>query len=229
MVFFRPTNYNSSLSFSTLLFVRMISMSTKSESVLDGLVDRYINRRFSPPLTELFILLRFHPNSVTLLSLFVGLIACFFFYKGGYWNGVIGAFMFQSSALLDCCDGEVARRTGKITRFGRWLDLLGDNVIHLLLFLSLAVSRPLLGPLLGWSVAIGVPLSVGALLLAIRTGGMAKTAALRLGNRDFSLLLIILALFGKLDLFLLLAAIGIHLFWLILLILIVNEKIRPFS
>jgi phosphatidylglycerophosphate synthase len=188
-------------------------MDRNPEPILDGLVDRYINRRFSPPLTSFFILLRFHPNSVTLLAIFVGIVGCAFFLRGDYLNSVIGAVFFQFSALLDCCDGDVARRTGRVSKFGGWLDFLGDNLIHFLLFLSLAfVSPPL-----GLSAAVGIPLSVCAFLLARRTGGIARAAAYRLANRDFSLLLLLFVIIERVELFLVFAAIGIHVFWTLLL------------
>jgi phosphatidylglycerophosphate synthase len=188
-------------------------MSGNPEPILDGLVDRYINRRFSPPLTSLFILLRFHPNGVTLLAISFGIVGCVFFLRGDYVHSVIGAVFFQLSALLDCCDGDVARRTGRVSAFGGWLDFLGDNLIHFLLFLSLAF----VSPSLGLSAAAGIPLSVCAFLLARRTGGVARAAAYRLANRDFSLLLLVFAVFNRIDLFLIFAAIGVHVFWILLL------------
>jgi ceramide glucosyltransferase len=190
--------------------------------ILDGLVDRYFNRRLSPPLTGLFVRFNVHPNSVTVLSIVIGMASCLFFLRGGYLNGVIGALLLQFSALIDCCDGEVARRTGKASEFGRWLDLLGDNLVHFLLFLSLSASSPALGVI----AAVGIPLSVGAFILAIRTGGAARAAAYRLGNRDFSLLLLVLALLGRVHLFLLFAAAGVHLFWMTLAGLTVYEANR---
>ncbi len=38
-------------------------------------------------------------------------------------------------------------------------------------------------------------------------------------NRDFSVLLLVLAIFGRMDLFLWLAGIGVHVFWIALLLL----------
>jgi phosphatidylglycerophosphate synthase len=192
------------------------------EPALDGLVDRYINRRVSPHLTGLFIFFNVHPNGVTLLSIFIGMAACLFFFLGGYINGVIGALLFQFSTLIDCCDGEVARRTGKVSEFGGWLDFMGDNLVHFLLFLSLSASNPKLGLI----AAIGIPLSVGSFFLAVRIGGTARAAAYRLGNRDFSLFLLILALLGRVDLFLFFGAIGVHIFWVLLVGLTVYETSR---
>ena len=197
-------------------------MADNPQPALDGLVDRYINRRVSPHLTGLFIFFNIHPNGVTLLSIFIGMTGCLFFYLGGYLNGVIGALLFQFSTLIDCCDGEVARRTGKVSEFGGWLDFIGDNVVHFLLFLSLSASNPILGLI----AAVGIPLSVLSFFLAIRIGGAARNAAFRLGNRDFSLLLLILALLGRVDLFLVFGAIGVHVFWVVLVGLTVYETSR---
>jgi phosphatidylglycerophosphate synthase len=197
----------------------------------DGLVDRYFNRRLSGHLTRWFVKTSLTPNQITLISFAVGLISGHFFWRGGYLNGIIGALVFQLSSVLDCCDGEVARLKGMQTRLGQWLDVVCDNIVHVVLFLAIAwsfyratfsSSYLVLGGLAStgsllalWFVlrleysSLGRPSPLGH--------GLLRKVADRLTNRDFSVILLLFALVGKLDWFLWLATLGANLFWLVLL------------
>ncbi|TFG63637.1 MAG: hypothetical protein E4H32_04085, partial [Nitrospirales bacterium] len=70
---------------------------------MDGLVDRYINRKCSGLLTQLFLKLRWTPNTITILSMVVGLVAAGFFIPGSWEYALIGALLFQLSVIIDCC------------------------------------------------------------------------------------------------------------------------------
>jgi phosphatidylglycerophosphate synthase len=208
----------------------------------DGLIDRYINRRLSSHLTRWFLKTSLTPNQITLLSFMVGLISGLFFWKGGYINGIIGALVFQFSSVLDCCDGEVARFKGMQSRLGQWLDVVCDNIVHVVLFLAIAwsfynataVSAYLV---LGGLASIGSLLCLGFVLLleSISVGhfsplghGLLRKVADRLTNRDFSVILLVFALVGRLDWFLWLAAFGSNIFWVVLLWLY-RRAARSFS
>ncbi|HLB01776.1 MAG TPA: CDP-alcohol phosphatidyltransferase family protein [Nitrospiria bacterium] len=212
----------------------------------DGLVDRYFNRRLSGHLTRLFLKTSVTPNQITLISFLVGLISGLFFWKGGYTDGIIGALVFQISAVLDCCDGEVARLKAMQSRIGQWLDVVCDNVVHVVLFLAMAwaIYRATGAPselVLGGLASIGSFFSLGFVLLLQRQPpgdpwsphandryGFLRKATDRLTNRDFSVILFIFALLGRLDWFLWLAALGSNIFWVVLLWLYRKEA-RSFS
>ena len=53
---------------------------------LDGFVDRYVNRKCSGLLTRLFLKLRWAPNTITMISMVVGLVAAGFFVPGPSWE-----------------------------------------------------------------------------------------------------------------------------------------------
>jgi hypothetical protein len=76
--------------------------------------------------------------------------------------------------------------------------------------------------LLGISAAIGVILCLAVLLRGMRIAADRQYLFSKLvdaaANRDFSLLLLVLALLGKMELFLWMAGIGIHFFWLAMLL-----------
>jgi phosphatidylglycerophosphate synthase len=200
----------------------------------DGLVDRYFNRKLSGYLTRWFLKTSLTPNQITLISFAVGLMAGLFFWKGGYRNGIIGALIFQVSAVLDCCDGEVARLKGMQSRLGQWLDVVCDNIVHVVVFLGIAWAfyRATAMPsylVLGGLASIGSLFALCfVLLLESRPSnhsfhpfhlkhGLLRKAADRLTNRDFSVILLLFTLLGKLDWFLWLAALGSNVFWMALL------------
>jgi phosphatidylglycerophosphate synthase len=208
----------------------------------DGLVDRYFNRKLSGHLTRWFLKTSLTPNQITLLSFMAGLISGLFFWKGGYLNGIIGALVFQCSSVLDCCDGEVARLKGMQSKLGQWLDVVCDNIIHVVLFLAIAwsfydatASSSYL--VLGGLASIGSLLSLWFVLLleSMSVGrssqlgyGLLRKVADRLTNRDFSVILLVFALVGRLDWFLWLAAFGSNVFWVVLLWLY-RRAVRSFS
>lgn len=77
-----------------------------------------------------FAKLDIHPNTVTILSMFVGAASAVFFGCGSFYYGgtqglvlnVIGVILLMVADILDCTDGQLARMTGKKSRIGRILD-----------------------------------------------------------------------------------------------------------
>jgi len=132
-------------------------------------VDFSINRRISQRVTPWLVPLRVTPNQVTLLSLAAGLIGAWHFREGTAGAWLAGALWLQLSYVLDNCDGELARLTGRSSGFGSWLDTISDCVIHTAFFfwLGVGVARSHTGPLWIW---LGVLAAAGVFL----AGGDAK-------------------------------------------------------
>ena len=99
-----------------------------------------INRRLSRRLTPLLMSLRLTPNQVTLFGCWAGLMASWCFLQGTPRAWLFGAAWFQLAYLLDNCDGEIARITGKSSGFGSWLDTVTDCVIHVGFFTGLGIG-----------------------------------------------------------------------------------------
>ncbi len=106
---------------------------------------------------------RVTPNHFTTIRLVTGLagIACFM--PGEFFWSNLGALLFILSNFLDHTDGELARLTGQMTRFGHVYDLASDALIHVLLFVAIGVGQMqgelgmpavFLGALAGLSVAL---------------------------------------------------------------------------
>jgi phosphatidylglycerophosphate synthase len=205
-------------------------------STADGLVDRFFNRPLGRPLSKLLVNTSVSPNQVSVASILIGVASAWFFARG---NFVAGALIFQLCAIIDCVDGDMARALFKQSRLGKWLDLGGDQVVHFSVFagIGLGVARldpslPALG--LGASAALGVLLCFAVIVRALGMSGARRGPLLNklldaTANRDFSVLLLVLALWGRMDLFLWMAGIGIHVFWMALLALQVGRATPAIS
>ncbi len=203
----------------------------------EGFVDTYFNRKVSALLSRLFLVLRLSPNAVTWLSIVIGLGAAAAFALGSYAAGLIGALLFQLSAIVDCCDGEVARLTFSESKSGEQLDLIGDNVVHMAIFAGIAWG--LFSSATGETAGAGLPLVLGgaaiaanliSLLLVARAKRIRERGGWRtpeqaarvefilknMASRDFSVALLAFALAGLLPWFLWLTAIGANVFWVML-------------
>ncbi len=79
---------------------------------------------------------RVKPNILTLIGLFINIFAAVLFANGMFtWAGLVVLF----AGIFDMVDGEVARRTGHVTRFGAFFDSVIDRYSDMILFLGLVV------------------------------------------------------------------------------------------
>ncbi len=205
---------------------------------LDGLVDRFVNRKISGVCSRILLRLRCSPNVISALSLMTGLLGAACFAAGSYRLGIAGAVLFQCAVILDCCDGEVARLTFAESRFGQTLDIAADNVVHMAVFAGIAWGAYRVGP---WQ-ASHLPLAAGAVAVAANGAALwgvrrvkslkarpaqwqSVSPALRsrfdfilahVANRDFSVVVAACACLGALPWFLWLGAAGSCVFALLM-------------
>jgi 1L-myo-inositol 1-phosphate cytidylyltransferase / CDP-L-myo-inositol myo-inositolphosphotransferase len=200
----------------------------------EGVVDAHLNRHISRPLTHAFLKLGLSPNMITGVSTIIGLLAAGVFALGSYSSGVAGALLLQLSAIVDCCDGEVARITFGESRFGARLDLFADNVVHLALFGGLSwgmfVNQAGGSMLPLWLGAAAMVANVLSFWLVMRSKRLRDSNQLsseaqaarvdvilkKIASRDFSVVLIIFALVNRVEWFLWIAALGSNAFWIML-------------
>ncbi|HSF70526.1 MAG TPA: CDP-alcohol phosphatidyltransferase family protein [Nitrospira sp.] len=198
----------------------------------EGFVDRYFNRKVSRWFTRLFLVMGLSPNSITVLAGLIGLVAAAGFGMGTYSTGIMAALLFQLAAVIDCCDGEVARLTFTESPFGAWLDIVLDNIVHMAIFGGIAVGlyTAHIGQADDWvPLALGVAAVFGnglSFLLVERAqkvkslngwrspahAAWADVMLKNVASRDFSAALLGFALFDQLYWFLLFAAAGSWLF-----------------
>ncbi len=104
------------------------------------------------------------PNQITALRLLTGLGACGCLAYGEapliHW----GAGLFVISNFIDHMDGELARLSGKTSRFGHLFDIVSDAIVHILLFVSIGIglSDGWLGDA-AWIMGVVSGISVSAL------------------------------------------------------------------
>ncbi len=79
-----------------------------------------------------------HPNVLTTLRLLAGVIGSLLFATGSAFN--LGALFIVCSNFLDHTDGELARMSGKTSRFGHNYDLISDAVVTVGLFAGLGIG-----------------------------------------------------------------------------------------
>ncbi|HYI73894.1 MAG TPA: CDP-alcohol phosphatidyltransferase family protein [Gaiellaceae bacterium] len=107
------------------------------------LVLEVVFRPLSSVLVPILARLRMSPPTVVLANAAVGLLAVLVLARGELaWAAVL----LQVKTLLDNCDGQLARATGRVTLTGRYLDTIADLVVNACLFMALAVvtGEPLL-------------------------------------------------------------------------------------
>lgn len=190
----------------------------------DGFVDRWLNRPLGRPLSRLLVHTEVSPNLVTVLGTLLALAGCVLIGWGDAAHAVVGAVLFQLAAAVDCVDGELARLLFKESRLGQRLDLGLDNLAHAALFAAIALHVMRTAPGVP-ALALGVSAVAGALmsLLAVlragrlppaRRGALLERLLALLANRDFTLLVLVLAVAGRLELFLWLAGTLSHGFWI---------------
>ncbi len=196
-------------------------------SSTDGMVDTWFNRPLGRLLSKLLIHTPVSPNQVSVFAILVGVAAGWFFTLGSYRDMVVGAILLQLSAAIDCVDGDIARVVFKESVLGKWLDIIGDQVVHIAVFVGIGVGLWRMGveaPVIPLAVSAGVGVVI-SFLVVLR--GMtappekqdARLQALidKMTNRDFSVVLLALAIADQMRLFLWMVGIGVHVFWVVAL------------
>ena len=203
-----------------------------SDSYLAALFDRPMSR----PLTRLLMRTPLTPSHVTLLGVATGLLGAAGLGTVSYWGRLGGVLLLIVSLLLDCVDGDLARARLAQNPMGARLDVIGDYLVNLAVFAGLAIGlvREGLPPGGDWA-ALALVTGVGAAMTAVhvlfirpvlRRGGdlhwIGDAGSLRgrpgaavlekLASRDYTYLLLLLAIAGHLEWFLYAAGGGAWLF-----------------
>jgi phosphatidylglycerophosphate synthase len=210
----------------------------------EGFMSRHVERKISLGVSRRLAGTAVTPNGMTLISVGVGLAGAPFFLSSRPGMQTIGALLFLLHSILDGCDGELARLKLQESRWGGLLDFWGDNLVHVAVFAAIAAgwSRAIGEP---WPLALGAAAVMGTLLSAFfvyrhtmmqpkegplftSVTGSDRTRLARVANalsrRDFIYLVLILSAFGKAHWFLVLAAAGAPIFFLVLVGIALGQR-----
>jgi 1L-myo-inositol 1-phosphate cytidylyltransferase / CDP-L-myo-inositol myo-inositolphosphotransferase len=204
----------------------------------DGFMARHVERPISLQISRRLAGTVITPNQMSLISVVVGICGGPFFLSSRPLMQTIGALLFLAHSILDGCDGELARLKFQQSRWGGVLDFWGDNVVHTVIFGCMGV---------GWSLAAGALwplwLGAGAVLGTLGSAGFVYWRLMRskeggdtlftsvsdaperpltrlldsASRRDFIYLVILLALFGRSNWFLVMAGIGAPIYFFLVL------------
>jgi len=93
-------------------------------------------RRILDSIVSVLAALQVNPNVLTLLGLCINIFAAVLFAKGMF---TVAGLVVLFAGIFDMVDGEVARRTGRVTRFGAFFDSVIDRYSDMMLLLGLVV------------------------------------------------------------------------------------------
>ncbi|MEH2365981.1 CDP-alcohol phosphatidyltransferase family protein [Nostoc sp.] len=96
-----------------------------------------------------------NPNHLTTVRLVTGLVAAVAIAVGDTIWVNIGAWLFALSNFLDHTDGELARLSGKSSKWGHQYDLASDAIIHILLFVCIGYGLRE-GKFGWWALVMGI-------------------------------------------------------------------------
>lgn len=210
----------------------------------DGFMAKHVERPISIAITRWLAETPVTPNQMTLVSVAFGLIGAPFFLSASPIWQTVGALLFLWHSILDGCDGELARLKFMESRWGGVLDFWGDNVVHVAIFACIAIGWAMVvdaaWPLIpGVAAAGGTICSASWVYFRVMRGsddaGPLYTSVSKepseglsklldgASRRDFIYLVILAAAFGKASWFLVMAAVGAPVFFVMLLVAAARE------
>jgi phosphatidylglycerophosphate synthase len=146
---------------------------------VDGVVARHVNRHISIFISKRIVDTALTPNQTSVLTFLLGVAAAVLAARGGYWNTLWAAFLFQWNSILDGVDGELARVRFQHSTLGQWLDTVSDDLSNVLFYGGLAIGARALPfgaelAMLGWA----------AVVMGVVTAAIYYTEMYKLGSGD---------------------------------------------
>ncbi len=122
----------------------MSELNKEYEASLKSIeTENYVDRAFYRPIGfRIACLLRntgITPNMVTVISIFVGASAGYFFYQDSLMLNACGILMLVLANILDCVDGQLARLTGIKSAIGRILDGIAGDIWFACIYVAFAL------------------------------------------------------------------------------------------
>ena len=133
--------------------------SIETEEPFDKIFTKPLGYLF----TRFFIHIKWTPNMVTILSMFIGVAGGILFYPASFGWNLVGVLLVILANILDSTDGQMARLTGQKTALGRILDGTSSTLWYIAMYIAICCklqNAPI--PLMGgrtwgwiiWAIAI---------------------------------------------------------------------------
>jgi len=106
----------------------MDNIQLKLKRNADSLFTKIFARSISVHISPLLVKTPVTPLQVTAIGLFLGLCAAWMASKPDWISCLIAAFLLESSHILDCIDGELARLTDRGNQFAAFFDPISDRI-----------------------------------------------------------------------------------------------------
>ena len=126
-----------------------------------GDTEEWLDIHFTRPLgllwARFFNHFNVHPNVVTILSIVLGAAAGVCFYWSDLTHTLVGIALLVWANLYDSADGQLARMTGKKTRWGRILDGFAGDVWFFAIYAAICLrlqAQPIPGTETAWGIWI---------------------------------------------------------------------------
>ena len=120
-------------------------------------LDVYFYRPLAFIIVKTFYKYPITPNHYSLFAFIAGASSGYFFAQGNAHGYFFGALLFLTYAILDCCDGMVARMKKNGTEFGRIIDGVVDYTTNIIVYSTLAYGMSkshFLGPVQPWVLVV---------------------------------------------------------------------------
>lgn len=124
----------------TIAAIRDVYPEEKRLRERNNLWGYWVVRQVSYYLAWLFLKLGISANSVTFMGFISGLVGCGLLAFGSHVSIIIGALLINLWALFDYVDGNIARYSGSVTKYGEFIDNISGYIIETLLFICIGIG-----------------------------------------------------------------------------------------
>jgi phosphatidylglycerophosphate synthase len=106
----------------------------------DGWFSVHLNRPISLAVSRHLVNYSIHPNWITAITLFVGVLSGVLAAMGTYAFMAASGIVFHLASIMDGIDGEIARAKFLTSRAGEWLDTISDELTNVAFISGLTIG-----------------------------------------------------------------------------------------